>query len=87
MMRGGTYDPLVIEAIYRIRQTGRWKVIALTNNFGNPLDSLQANDAELAKRERDFFEWKHDGGPANGTLRAMFDDFIDSSAVGKRCVN
>ncbi|KAG8987752.1 hypothetical protein FRB94_002369 [Tulasnella sp. JGI-2019a] len=84
MMRGGTYDMKVVEAIRTIKATGRWKVIALTNNYHRPFADLQAKDPELAKQEMEHLGWNYSGGPASDTLKGMFHDFVDSSEVGSR---
>ncbi|KAG8930635.1 hypothetical protein FRC02_003962 [Tulasnella sp. 418] len=87
MMRSSTYDPLVVEAIRRIRETGQWNVIALTNNFSIPYEAILASPPTATfspEKELEFLGWANNGGPGNPALRAMFDDFIDSSAVGKR---
>ena len=72
--------------------TGRWRVIALTNNFAKPdLAVLGAHerlparyaaldvDAELA-----WLGWTEGAVPPR--LRALFDDFCDSSELGTRYV-
>ncbi|KAG8878230.1 hypothetical protein FRB97_002688 [Tulasnella sp. 331] len=84
MMRGGTYDFKVVDAIRAIKATGRWKVIALTNNYHRPFDELLAKNPEVAKREMEFLGWNVSGGPASQDLKDMFDDFVDSSEVGSR---
>lgn len=67
---------------------GKWRVIALTNNFSKtnesiaddmPLDSQMSVESELA-----FLGWEQ--GPAPPKLRILFDDFCDSSTLGMRCV-
>lgn len=85
-MRGGTYDFKVVDAIRTIKATGRWRVIALTNNYHRPFADLLAKDPEAAKREMEFLGWNESGGPASQELKDMFDDFVDSSEVGSRCV-
>lgn len=72
--------------------TGRWRVIALTNNFAKtdlaalgqdqPLPAKYANlkiEEELA-----WLGWQDGAVPPK--LRAMFDDFCDSSELGMRYV-
>lgn len=55
-------------------------MISITNNFGHAAGDIEAS--ELA-----FLGW--DSGPASASpeLKAMFDDFIDSSIVGLRSVS
>lgn len=90
MMRQTTaYDCHILRAIHRIRASGRWLIIALTNNYSKhitgssssmPLTAAQppirAPDSELR-----FLGWE-DG--AKFHLRALFDDFCDSSELGMR---
>ncbi|PCH38258.1 HAD-like protein [Wolfiporia cocos MD-104 SS10] len=81
-----SFDVLVVEAIRRIRAAGRWRVIALTNNFSlAPADMLRPPAEEHTRRVRAelaFLGW--DEGPTPPRLRALFDDFCDSSALGMR---
>ncbi|KAG8847822.1 hypothetical protein FRB96_001410 [Tulasnella sp. 330] len=74
----------ILDAIRAIKATGRWKVIALTNNYHRPFDELLAKNPEVAKREMEFLGWNVSGGPASQDLKDMFDDFVDSSEVGSR---
>ncbi|KAH0584044.1 hypothetical protein H2248_009618 [Termitomyces sp. 'cryptogamus'] len=74
MMRGSnTYDPHILQAIHRIRATGRYKIIALTNNFAK---------ADVPPEEAKFLGWA-DGATPNH-LRTLFDDFCDSSTLKMR---
>ena len=76
---------------------GRWRLIALTNNFSKtgddeaglvgagPPPALRARfpafvspEAELA-----FLGWQDGAVPPR--VRALFDDFCDSSTLGMRC--
>ena len=67
---------------------GRWRLIALTNNYSHSLKSVMGNDtadARAIKRyeeELAFLGWTE--GPTPPRMRALFDDFVDSSAVGVR---
>ncbi|KAJ3807645.1 HAD-like domain-containing protein [Lentinula lateritia] len=76
MMRESTqYDPHILEAIRRIRAVDKHKIIALTNNFSR-------NDTAIPSSELDFLGWQ-DGATPN-KLKALFDDFCDSSTLGTR---
>jgi len=90
MRNSGSFDEVVVKAIRRIRAAGRWRVIALTNNFSkSEIDIIEEAppsaeqfpnftvEAELA-----FLGWEE--GPTPPRLRALFDDFCDSSALGMR---
>jgi len=91
MMRdSGQFDEQFVEAIRRIRAAGRWRLIALTNNFtkneadlvgGAPPTREQYPDFSVAS-ELAFLGWQD--GIAPPRLRALFDDFCDSSTLGKR---
>ncbi|EIN07733.1 epoxide hydrolase [Punctularia strigosozonata HHB-11173 SS5] len=76
MMRGShEYDAVVVEAIRRIRASGKYRVIALTNNYAVASDGIPQDELR-------FLGW--DEGPTPARLRALFDDFCDSSALGMR---
>ena len=68
-------------------------MFALTNNYSKAPSALNDFDSELAKRypgitmdsELRFLGWDEGAVPAK--LRAMFDDFVDSSEVGMRYVH
>ncbi|KAG2360861.1 HAD-like protein [Suillus spraguei] len=88
MRQSTTYDCHILQAIHRIRASGRWLIIALTNNFSKhitdsslrPLTAgqppMQIPDSELR-----FLGWE-DGEMIH--LRTLFDDFCDSSELGMR---
>ncbi|KAG2115137.1 HAD-like protein [Suillus discolor] len=90
MMRQSTaYDCHILRAIHRIRASRRWLIIALTNNYSKhitgssssiPLTAAQppigVSDSELR-----FLGWEDE---AKLHLRALFDDFCDSSELGMR---
>ncbi|KAJ3726350.1 epoxide hydrolase [Lentinula guzmanii] len=77
MMRESTqYDRHILEAIRRIRSAGQHKIIALTNNFS------KASDTPIPPSELDFLGWKDGATPDR--LKALFDDFCDSSTLGAR---
>ncbi|KAK7693332.1 hypothetical protein QCA50_002900 [Cerrena zonata] len=86
MREGGTFDERMVEAIRRIRAVGRWRVIALTNNFSKTNDAI-ANDIPpdsqmTVESELAFLGWEQ--GPTPPKLRELFDDFCDSSTLGMR---
>ena len=69
---------------------GKWRVIALTNNWSK-LDASVIGDEPPPREqypdftpeaELQFLGWEE--GPTPPKLRAMFDDFLDSSACGTR---
>lgn len=88
MRQSTTYDCHILRAIHRIRASGRWLIIALTNNFSKhitdsslrPLTAgqppMQIPDSELRFLGWEDKEMVH--------LRALFDDFCDSSELGMR---
>ncbi|KAH8107023.1 HAD-like protein [Cristinia sonorae] len=92
MRESGTYDERMVEAIRRIRATGKWRVIALTNNFSKtdatiigsspPPPTHEAYPGFSVESEMKFLGWEEGATPPK--LRAMFDDFLDSSACGMR---
>jgi hypothetical protein len=55
--------------------SGRFKLIALTNNFSR---------VDVPLEERGFLGW--DDGVTPTHLRELFDDFCDSSSLGMRLV-
>ena len=79
MRDGMEFDEHMLLAIRKIRVNGKYRLIALTNNFSGLLDRAAILESELA-----FLGWKN--GPAPLHLRALFDDFCDSSVLGMRCV-
>ncbi|PPQ64023.1 hypothetical protein CVT24_009397 [Panaeolus cyanescens] len=74
MREAHQYDPYVREAILRIRACGKFKVIALTNNFAK---------VNVPEEEREFLGWS-DQGAVPDELKSLFDDFCDSSSLGMR---
>ncbi|KAF5386748.1 hypothetical protein D9615_001649 [Tricholomella constricta] len=73
MRESNFYDQHILLAIHRIRAAGRYKIIALTNNFAK---------AEVSPAEAHFLGW--DEGATPDHLRSLFDDFCDSSTLGMR---
>ncbi|KAH9934810.1 HAD-like protein [Fomitopsis serialis] len=90
MRESGAFDDVVVKAIHRIRGVGRWRVIALTNNFskadadsiGEALPSAEEHPDFTVESELAFLGWEE--GPTPPRLRALFDDFCDSSTLGMR---
>ncbi|KAF9228639.1 HAD-like protein [Gyrodon lividus] len=85
MMRSAsTYDVHMLTAIQRLRGAGRWRIIALTNNFGRYRPSTDASHTsqEMPNSELEFLGWQD--GPIPKHLRDLFDYFYDSSEVGLR---
>lgn len=74
---------------------GRWRLIALTNNYSKSEDMIIGSDGESAppldrypdfsvEREKAFLGWTEGATPP--AMRALFDDFCDSSTMGMRFV-
>ncbi|KAM5538996.1 hypothetical protein V8D89_007219 [Ganoderma adspersum] len=91
MRESGEFDERVVEAIRRIRGRGTWRVIALTNNFSKSDAEIIGDAPPLREQfpnfsvqaEREHLGWHH-GGATPPRLRALFDDFCDSSTLGMR---
>lgn len=70
--------------------TGRWRVIALTNNYSKSEQSILGGSPPPRERypdftvtsELEFLGWKDGATPQ--AMRDMFDDFCDSSTLGMR---
>ncbi|KAI9064322.1 HAD-like protein [Trametes sanguinea] len=90
MRESGAFDERVVEAIRRIRAAGRWRVIALTNNFSKSEADIIGDSPPPPEKyphftvqsELEFLGWTE--GPVPARLRALFDDFCDSSTLGMR---
>lgn len=73
-----------------IPAAGRWRVIALTNNYakseseiiGGTPPSPEQYPNFSAESELAFLGWQE--GPTPPRLRALFDDFCNSSTLGMR---
>ncbi|KAJ7093230.1 HAD-like domain-containing protein [Mycena epipterygia] len=78
MRESGIYDTHILRAIRRIRAAGKYKIIALTNNFARTSTENPIPASELA-----FLGWDREGATPS-TLRGLFDDFCDSSELGSR---
>ncbi|GJJ12262.1 hypothetical protein Clacol_006503 [Clathrus columnatus] len=85
MMRESTiFDDLVVEAIKRLRATGKYRIIALTNNFSKSEETItvDAPPGYPIRKELEFLGWQE--GAVTSELRELFDDFCDSSTYGLR---
>ncbi|KAF8840979.1 HAD-like protein [Paxillus ammoniavirescens] len=83
MMRSAsTYDVHILTAIQRLRAAGRWRIIALTNNFGGYQNQTMGTSQDIPDSELQFLGWQN--GPTPQHLRDLFDGFYDSSEVGLR---
>ncbi|KAG1858421.1 HAD-like protein [Suillus subalutaceus] len=89
MMRQTTaYDCHILRAIHRIRASGRWLIIALTNNYSKHITDSASSTPLTAGQpmgvpdsELRFLGWDD---KEKFHLRALFDDFCDSSELGMR---
>jgi len=89
-MRGAKFDPYILTAIYKLRASKRFRIVALTNNYSAQYDRIRnmstfptAEYKFSPEAELDFLGWAT-GGPAGPKIRELFDDFVDSSVVGSR---
>ncbi|EJT98452.1 HAD-like protein, partial [Dacryopinax primogenitus] len=84
MREAAKFDPWILAAVQKLRALGKYKVLALTNNYTAAYDSLLAESASSpgAAVELRFLGWT--SGPAPESMRALFDDFVDSSFSGCR---
>ncbi|KZT69008.1 HAD-like protein [Daedalea quercina L-15889] len=90
MRESGSFDDVVVEAIRHIRGVGRWRLIALTNNFskadadsiGEAPPSAEEYPDFTVESEFAFLGWEE--GPTPPRLRSLFDDFCESSTLGMR---
>ncbi|SNX86722.1 related to epoxide hydrolase [Melanopsichium pennsylvanicum] len=86
MMRFSTQvDPKMRKAIMRLRESGKFKIAALTNNFAPPTEIPSVTKAKALKAPSLEEELEHLGlGQSHYELRKMFDHYIESAVVGKR---
>ncbi|CEL55607.1 Bifunctional epoxide hydrolase 2 OS=Homo sapiens GN=EPHX2 PE=1 SV=2 [Rhizoctonia solani AG-1 IB] len=92
MMRSPEFDPYILSAIHKLRETKRFRIVALTNNYSAQYErirdtppSQQGEHKFSPEAELEFLGWgESTGGPAGVGIRALFDDFVDSSVVGSR---
>jgi len=93
MRESSEFNSDVVEAIRHIRRQGKYRLIALTNDYSRELSLLRGpgdSDADLL-REMEFLGWtdgpESDPGKVGGKqdkLRVLFDDFVRSSESGMR---
>lgn len=76
MRESAALDPHIVKAMRRLRGTGQYKVIALTNNYASSVTE------DVPVTELAFLGWQN--GAISPELVAMFDDFCDSSTLGMR---
>ncbi|GAB1522997.1 hypothetical protein RhiTH_006126 [Rhizoctonia solani] len=92
MMRSTEFDPYILGAIHKLRETKQFKIVALTNNYSAQYErirdtppSKQGAHKFSPEAELEFLGWgESTGGPGGPKIRALFDDFVDSSVVGSR---
>ncbi|KAI6118751.1 HAD-like protein [Pisolithus croceorrhizus] len=98
MRKGASYDVHIVTAIRKLRETGKWRIIALTNNFGahiigtgpveneyrhkNQHQPQASSIAGISDSELRFLGWQD--GPVPSGVRALFHNFFDSSEIGLR---
>jgi len=74
-------DAHILTAIRNLRAAGKWRIIALTNNFGG-YHGTSDQSQEIPEPELRFLGWQD--GPVPRHVRELFDHFYDSSQVGMR---
>jgi hypothetical protein len=72
-----SYVTFTSNSINSYPAAGKWRIIALTNNFSH------TSSTSIPQSELEFLGWQ-DGGVTPPHLRALFDDFCDSSTLGMR---
>jgi len=86
MRESQIYDETVVEAIKRIRESGQFLLISITNNFAEPHQNLlqtPSSSTLSVEEELAFLGWSK-AGVVLPDLRGMFDIFVESSEVGMR---
>ncbi|CAE6492213.1 unnamed protein product [Rhizoctonia solani] len=92
MMRSNALDPYILSAIHKLRESKKYRIVALTNNYSAQYErirdtppSKQGAHKFSPEAELEFLGWGvATGGPAGPKIRALFDGFVDSSVVGSR---
>ncbi|UZJ53892.1 hypothetical protein CBS101457_003212 [Exobasidium rhododendri] len=76
-------DRKIVNAIKRLRASGKFKLAALTNNFSPPQTVGSGKDGKKAPSLEE--ELEHLGfGKGTQTIRNLFDHYIESAVVGMR---
>ena len=82
-IRGNLHATFLLSAqSNNIVAAGKWRVMALTNNFGGYHGTGVSPSQEIPAAELQFLGWQD--GPTPDHLRELFDHFYDSSTVGLR---
>lgn len=83
MMRESTrIDPLVAEAIKRLKASKKFTIAALTNNFSPPTKTSSSSDEKVPSLDE---ELKHLGLDKDTALiKSFFDHYIESAVTGMR---
>lgn len=86
MMKESTrIDPLIAEAIKRLRASGKFVIAALTNNFSPPTTTSSVDGKGSAPSLDE--ELKHLGlDKGTALIKSYFDHYIESAVVGMRYV-
>ncbi|CCF50254.1 hypothetical protein NDA11_006599 [Ustilago hordei] len=86
MMRYSTQvDPKVRIAINKLKESRKFTIAALTNNFAPPTEMVADAQSSAVKAPSLEEELQHLGlGESQYELRKMFDHYIESAVVGKR---
>lgn len=83
MKQSTIIDKNIAKAIARLRESGKFKLAALTNNFSPPTTTMSGEAGEKAPSLDE--ELKHLGLEKDTKLvRNMFDLYIESAVVGMR---
>jgi epoxide hydrolase-like predicted phosphatase len=70
MSEAVNFDPIVLNAIRKLRASNKFKIAALTNNFQLPIQDQK--EIEML------------GGSPSIEFKKLFDEYIESSVVGLR---
>jgi hypothetical protein len=85
MMKPSTrIDKIVAKAIGRLRESGKFKLAALTNNFAPP--TVHKESGKEGEKVPSLEEELNHLGLGQGTkkVRSMFDHYVESAVVGMR---
>lgn len=88
-IRGAIPPPLPYKSQVQLNflsASGKYRIIALTNNFSKSEEGISAGAPPSpnfsVQKELEFLGWQEGATPHK--LRALFDDFCDSSTIGLR---